>query len=145
MRYEMPVSVLMHIDLLGPLIGLSGDEWVPHPRTSRTLTKQPGSLAWSKKPLDRGSCVMTLDEYFDIMLQAMRAQATYSDSLRAWTISRTRAQFILIDHMDLLPNQFASAPELFHEGMRRRVWSMNAEGYRPPIVVLSSNDDENGL
>lgn len=88
--------------------------------------------------------MITLADYFDLILQAMREQATYSDSLRAWTISRTRVQFILLDHMHLLPDQFASAPELFHEGLRRGAWSMSAEGYRPPIVVLSYMDCEDG-
>jgi hypothetical protein len=80
--------------------------------------------------------VMTLDDYFDLVLQVMKKQATYSEARRAWVISRTSAQFTLLDHLDYLPNRFATAPDLLKEGVRRGLWEVGVDEPRRTVVII---------
>jgi hypothetical protein len=84
-----------------------------------------------------GVQAMADNDYFSIVLEAMKKKATYSKSLRGWVLSRMQAQLTLLDYVELLQLQLAPAPSLLKEGERMGLWELRADiEVGAPIVVI---------
>jgi hypothetical protein len=65
---------------------------------------------------------MDPDDYFRLVVRAMRQYASYSPERGAWVIPCLDAVAIIFQYQDDLPAGLNSFAEIFHAGEQRELW-----------------------
>lgn len=70
---------------------------------------------------------MIHDDYFRLMLRAMRRHARYSPEQRSWVIPSLDTKVIALEHWAQLPFACESFEDFLCEGMQRGLWEVNMD------------------
>lgn len=79
---------------------------------------------------------MILDNYFRLMLRAMRRRARYSLERGSWTIPCWDAKIIALEHWTGFPLPCDSFEDFLHEGMQRGLWDVDVDAKTGMDVIL---------